>query len=42
MEYTIRIGFKVSINEAKCGALLADLRVAIELEMELLDAYSDF
>ena len=41
MEYVIRIGFKATYNEAKYEALLADLRVATELKVKLLDVYSD-
>ena len=41
MEYAIRIRFKASNNEAEYEALLTGLRVAIELEVESQDAYSD-
>ena len=41
MEYTIRIGFKATNIKAKYEALLAGLRVAMGLELESLDAYSD-
>ena len=41
MEYTIRIGFKTTNNEAEYEALLTDLRVANKLEVESLDVYSD-
>ena len=41
MEYAIRIGFKVTNNEAEYEALLARLRVAIELGVKALDTFSD-
>ena len=41
MEYTIRIGFKATNNEAEYEALFSELRVAIELGVEFLDAFSD-
>ena len=41
MDYAIRIGFKVTNNEAKYEALLARLRVATELGVEFLDTFSD-
>ena len=41
MEYAIRIEFKATNNEAEYEALLAELRVAIELGVESLDAFSD-
>ena len=40
--YAIRIGFKATTNMAEYEALLAELRVAMELEVESLDAYRDF
>ena len=41
MEYVIRIRFKVTNNEAKYEDILAGLRVATELGVESLDAFSD-
>ena len=41
MEYAIRIGFKATKNEAKYEAFLVGLRVATELWVEPLDAFSD-
>ncbi|GFZ10945.1 hypothetical protein Acr_22g0003430 [Actinidia rufa] len=41
MEYAIRIGFKATNNEAEYEALLAGLRVATELGVDSLDAFSD-
>ena len=41
MEYAIRIGFKVTNNEAEYEALFAVLRVALELGAESLDTFSD-
>ena len=41
MEYAIHIGFKVANNEAEYEALLAGLRVATELGVDILDAFSD-
>ena len=41
MEYAIRIGFKVTNNEAEYKILLAGLRVVTELRVESLDAFSD-
>ena len=41
MEYAIRIVFKATNNEAEYKALLASLRVIIELELESLDVYND-
>ena len=41
MEYAIRIGFKATNNEAEYAALLTRLRIAMELGVESLDAYSD-
>ena len=41
MKYAIHIGFKVTNNEAEYEALLAELKVAIELGVEFLDAFSD-
>ena len=41
MEYAICIGFKATNNEVEYEALLTRLRVAIELEVEFLNAYSD-
>ncbi|GFZ11352.1 hypothetical protein Acr_22g0007500 [Actinidia rufa] len=41
MEYAIRIGFKVTTNEAKYEALLTSLTVATELKVESLDLCSD-
>ena len=41
MEYAIRIGFKASNNKAQYEALLAELRFAVELGVEYLDAFSD-
>ena len=41
MVYTICIEFKATNNEAEYQALLADLRVAAELEVQSLDVYSD-
>ena len=41
MEYAIHIEFKVTNNKAKCGALLAGLRIATELGVKSLDAFSD-
>ncbi|GFY96671.1 hypothetical protein Acr_11g0009770 [Actinidia rufa] len=40
MEYAIRIGFKATNNEAEYEALLTELRVATELGVESLKAYS--
>ena len=37
MEYTILIGLRSTNNEAEYEALLAGLRIAIELEVEVLD-----
>ena len=41
MEYAIHIRFKDTNNEVKYEALIARLRVAIELRVESLDAFSD-
>ena len=41
MGYTIYIEFKATNNEAEYEALLTGLRVATELEVEALDAFSD-
>ena len=41
MEYATCIGFKATNSEAKYEAILAELRVAIELKVESLDAFSD-
>ena len=41
MEYAIRIGFKVTNNEAEYEALLAGLRVATRLGVDSMDAFSD-
>ena len=41
MEYPKRIGFKATTNEAEYEALLAGIRVAIELKLESLDIYND-
>ena len=41
MEYAIRIEFKATNDEAEYESLLAELRVAIELGVESLDAFSD-
>ena len=41
VEYAIRIEFRATNNEAKYEALLARLRIAIELVIESLDIYSD-
>ncbi|GFZ14451.1 hypothetical protein Acr_24g0006410 [Actinidia rufa] len=41
MEYTIRIGFKATNNEAEYKALLAGVKVATELGVESLDAFND-
>ena len=41
MAYTIRIGFKASNNEVEYEALLTRLRVATELGVESLNAFSD-
>ncbi|GFS40384.1 hypothetical protein Acr_00g0068230 [Actinidia rufa] len=41
VEYAIRIGFKATNNEAEYEALLASLRVLIELKVKSLDIYSD-
>ncbi|XP_057502690.1 uncharacterized protein LOC130786399 [Actinidia eriantha] len=40
MEYAMHIGFEATTNETKYEALLAGLRIATELEVESLDAYS--
>ena len=41
MEYAIRIGFKVTNNEAEYEALLAGLRVATSLGVQSIEAFSD-
>ena len=41
MEYAIFIGFKTTNNEAEYEALLAGLRVTIELGVKSLYAFSD-
>ncbi|GFY88878.1 hypothetical protein Acr_06g0008180 [Actinidia rufa] len=41
MKYAIRIGFKATNNKAKYEALLASLRVAVELGAQSLDVFSD-
>ena len=41
MEYAIRIGFKATTNEAEYEVFLAELRVASELGVESLAAFSD-
>ncbi|GFZ20003.1 hypothetical protein Acr_28g0007080 [Actinidia rufa] len=41
IEYAIRIGFKATNNEAEYEALLASLRVAVELGAQSLDIFSD-
>ena len=40
-KYAIRIGFKATNNKAEYKALLVGLRVAIEMEVDFLDAFSD-
>ena len=42
MYYAICIGFKATNNEAEYEALLIGLKVATKLEVESLDAFSDF
>ncbi|GFS30926.1 hypothetical protein Acr_00g0014820 [Actinidia rufa] len=42
MEYSIHIGFKATNNEIEYEALLAGLRVTIELGIDFLDAFNDF
>ncbi|GFZ19761.1 hypothetical protein Acr_28g0004660 [Actinidia rufa] len=41
MEYAIRIGFKVTNNEAEYEALLAGLRVVVELGAQSLEIFND-
>ncbi|GFY92627.1 arginase [Actinidia rufa] len=41
MEYAIRMGFKVTNNEAEYEALIAGLRVATELGAQSLEVFSD-
>ncbi|GFS36164.1 hypothetical protein Acr_00g0044410 [Actinidia rufa] len=41
MEYTIRIGFKATNNEAEYEALFISLRVAVELGAQSLEIFSD-
>ncbi|GFS42455.1 hypothetical protein Acr_00g0079950 [Actinidia rufa] len=41
MEYAIRIGFKATNNEAEYEALLAGLRVVVELGAQSLEIFSD-
>ena len=41
MEYAIRIVIKATKNEAEYEALIARLRIVMELEVESLDAFSD-
>ncbi|GFS42022.1 hypothetical protein Acr_00g0077760 [Actinidia rufa] len=41
MKYAIRIGFKATNNKAEYEALLAGLRVAVELGAQSLDVFSD-
>ncbi|GFS37316.1 hypothetical protein Acr_00g0051350 [Actinidia rufa] len=41
MEYAIRMGFKATNNEAEYEALLAGLRVAVELGAQSLEIFSD-
>ncbi|GFZ12709.1 hypothetical protein Acr_23g0010940 [Actinidia rufa] len=41
MEYAIRMGFKATNNEAEYEALLAVLRVAVELGAQSLEIFSD-
>ena len=41
MEYAIRIGFKVTNNEAEYETLLAKLRVATRLGVDFIDTFSD-
>ncbi|GFS40591.1 hypothetical protein Acr_00g0069450 [Actinidia rufa] len=41
MEYAIRIGFKATNNEAEYEALLAGLRIAVELGAQSLEIFSD-
>ena len=41
IEYAIRIGFKATNNEAEYEALVAGLRVATELGVKSLDAFSN-
>ena len=41
MECSIRIRFKATNNDVEYEALLAGLRIAIELEVESWDAFSD-
>ncbi|GFZ18422.1 hypothetical protein Acr_27g0001610 [Actinidia rufa] len=41
MEYAIRMGFQATNNEAEYEALLAGLRVAIELRAQSLEVFSD-
>ena len=41
MEYAIHIGFKTTTNEAEYETFLVERRVAIELGVYSLDAFSD-
>ncbi|GFZ06625.1 hypothetical protein Acr_18g0007950 [Actinidia rufa] len=41
MEYAIRMGFKATNNEAEYEALLAGLRVAVEIGAQSLEIFSD-
>ena len=41
MEYSIHIRFKATTNKVEYEAFLARVRVAVELEVESLDVYSD-
>ena len=41
LEHSFRLGFRVSNNKAEYEALLAELRVAIDLGARELEIYSD-
>ena len=41
LEHSFRLGFKASNNEAEYEALLAELRVILDLGAKEVEAYSD-
>ena len=41
MEYAIRMGFKATNNEVAYDTLLIELRVAMDLGVDSLDAFND-
>ncbi|GAV56728.1 RVT_3 domain-containing protein [Cephalotus follicularis] len=42
LEYALRFGFKATYNEAEWEALIAELKIAKHLEIQKIEAFSDF